>query len=209
MATIGIAGVNYEVYGALAAANAYFAAASQGAPWLAAESSLRNQALVTATRVFERTGWSGNPTDTVVPVPPATLPLSAGEQALQWPRTGLVDRNGVALDSTSIPTDVINGNFEYALDLINTPSVQTDDVRGSNVKSTKSLERVEGAVTVSSEQVNFIPTIGRFAQFPKIVQDYIGLWLDSSGSLTLSFVSGTDAEALELDFGFAGPQGLP
>ena len=96
MGQITIAGVEYEIYGTLNGANAYFKAAAHGAPWFAVAGSIRSQYLVTETRVLERTGWQGAPTDTVTPVPPATLPLSAGEQALQWPRTGLVDRNGVA-----------------------------------------------------------------------------------------------------------------
>ena len=209
MATISIAGVTYEVYGSLASANAYFAAAIQGAPWASADSSVRSQALVTATRVFERTGWQGAPTDTVVPVPPATLPLAAGEQALEWPRTGLVDMNGVAVDSTAIPQDVIDGNFEYALAVINDATVQTSAQTGSNLKIDETTERVEGAITVTTKQQFFRSTLGKNGQFPTIVQDYIGQWLASTKAAVGIFAGGTDVESQSnQDFCYISP-GIP
>lgn len=209
MPTIEISGVTYEVYGDQVAANSYFKAASHGAPWLAATSALRNQALVTQTRVFERESWQGLPT---LPVD-KTQPQPAGTQPLEWGRTGLFDRNGVAVDPNSIPADIVSGAFEYALELISTPTVQTEDVRGSNLKVDKKLDRVEGAVTVSTDQQFFIPTIGALAPYPNIVFEYIGQWLGSSGAgVERSFVSGTTAttplDPPSGDFTFTG-DGLP
>ena len=209
MPQIQIGASLFEVYGDQATANAYFSAASHGAPWSAATGSLRNQALVTASRVFDRTNWQGKPTETI---DTSVVPPAGGTQFLQWPRTGLVDRNGVVVPSATVPLDVVDGNFEYALELINTPATQTDDLRGSNLSGTKLSERVEGAITVASEQTFFIPTIGRFAQYPKIVQDLVGLWLAGTATIPLSFVSGADEtsplDGAGGDFGFVTP-GLP
>jgi hypothetical protein len=197
-----------EVYDAKAAFDAYFKGATHGAPWLAAASSLRNQAIVTQMRVFDRTAWQGAPTeprDKTVPQPGST-------QALAWPRTGLVDREGVAVDSSAIPLEILQGGYEYALELINAPSVQTDDQRGSNLKTDKLTQRVEGAVTVTTEKGYFRSTLGTLPPFPTIVQDYIGLWLASSVSSPLVFTSGTEVEATfteaGLDWGYHG-SGIP
>ena len=209
MGQVTIGSTLYEVYGDLAGANAYFASVTHGAAWLALDGSVRNQALVTAMRVFERTGWDGTPTDPI----DKTQPQPAGTQPLAWPRTGLVDREGVAVDSATIPADVISGAYEYALEVVTTPSVQTADSLGSNLKVEKTTERVEGAVTVSDEKQYFFPTLGSLPAFPKLVNDYIGLWLKGGAStLGLSFASGTDAtsplEGSGGDYGYTG-DGLP
>lgn len=180
MATITVSGVVYEVYGGLSDANKYFAAAIQGSPWLAASSSTRNQALITATRVFERTRWQGAPTDAVTPVPPNALPLSAGEQALEFPRTGLVDMNGLPVPSDSIPQDMIDGSFEYALAVVNDAAIQSAAETGSNVKIDKLTQRIEGAITKATEMQFFRSTLGTQGQFPTIVQGYVGQWLAST-----------------------------
>ena len=180
------------MYGDLSGANAYFSAAIQGAPWSAASSSTRNQALVTATRVFDRTLWQGAPTDPITPAPPAIPPLTPGvAQALEWPRTGLSDQNDVAVPSDSIPLDIVNGSFEYALALINDAALQQDPSTGSNVKVDKLTERIEGAVTVSTEKQFFQPTISTAAQFPNIVQELVGQYLASTKAATGIFAGGT------------------
>lgn len=188
MPTITISGTLYEVYGNLASANSYFSAAVHGAPWAAASSSTRNQALVTATRVFERTAWQGAPTEPV----DKTQPQPADTQPLEWPRTGLSDMNDVEVPSDSIPQDVVDGSFEYALAVINDATVQTVSAPGTNQKVDNLTERVEGAVTVTTEKTFFRSTLGAHGQFPTIVQDYIGQWLASTKAAVGVFAGGTD-----------------
>jgi hypothetical protein len=205
MATITISGTLYEVYGTLASANSYFSAAVHGAPWGDASSSTRNQALVTATRVFERTGWQGAPTEPV----DKTQPQPADTQPLEWPRTGLVDMNDVDVPSDSIVQDVIDGNFEYALAVINDAAVQTVSAPGSNVKMDNLTERVEGAITVTTENTFFNSTLGKNGQFPTIVQDYIGQWLASTKAAVGNFAGGTDVCSQSgADYGYNLP-GFP
>lgn len=210
MPNIKIGSTFHAVYDTKANADAYFAAASHGAPWAVAESSTRNQLLITAARVFERESWLGDPTLPIDKSDFETQP--AGTQPLEWARTGLTDKNGVAISSASIPQDVIHGNFEYALALLNDATVQTADPTGSNVKAEKSSQRVEGAITVSSETQYFNRTLGRSSPYPGIVMDLIGQFLEGASGLTLSFVSGSDAVSAFADdaddFGYSGG-GLP
>jgi hypothetical protein len=206
--TITIGSTIYEVYGSRVLADAYFQAASHGAPWTAADGGVRNNAMVTAMRVFERTGWQGDPTEPT----DKTQPQPANTQPLVWPRAGLQDREGLALDPATIPDDILWGSYEYALELITTPSVQTDPLTGSNIKTQKSSQRVEGAITVSEEVGFFKPTLGKLPPFPTITQDYIGLWLASSVVGSQIFVSGTDVESAftdeKLDWGYTD-RGIP
>ncbi len=210
MPNIKIGTTFHAVYDTKANADAYFNAASHGAPWLAAEASTRNQLLVTAARVFERETWLGDPTLPIDKSDFETQP--SGTQPLEWARTGLTDKNGVAISSASIPQDVIHGNFEYALALLNDSTVQTADPTGSNVKAEKSSKRIEGAITVSTETQFFNPTLGRSSPYPGIVMDLIGQFLEGASGLTLSFVSGTDATSPFADggddFGFTSG-GIP
>lgn len=210
MPNIKIGSTFHAVYDTKANADAYFNAASHGAPWLAAEGSFRNQLLVTASRVFERETWLGSPT---LPIDKSDFESQpAGTQPLEWGRTGLTDKNGVAIPSDSTPLDVIHGFFEYALALLNDATVQTADPTGSNVKVSKSSQRVEGAITVSAETQFFNPTLGSSNPYPGIVMDLIGQFLEGASDLTLSFVSGTDATSILADdagdFGFTDG-GLP
>ncbi len=210
MPNITIGGTVHAVYDTKANADAYFSAASHGAPWSAASSSNRDQLLVTATRVFERESWLGSPTLPIDKSDFASQP--SGTQPLEWARTGLTDKNDVAISSASIPQDVIDGYFEYALALLNDATVQTADPTGSNVRVSKSSQRVEGAITVSTETQFFNPTLGRSSPYPGIVMDLIGQFLEGASGLTLSFVSGTDAVSAFADdaddFGYSGG-GLP
>ncbi len=210
MPNIKIGSTFHAVYDTKANADAYFKAASHGAPWAAAEGSLRNQLLTTATRVFERESWLGDP---ALPIDKSDFETQpSGTQPLEWARTGLTDKNGVAISSASIPQDVIDGYFEYALALLNDATVQTADPTGSNVKATKTSKRIEGAITVSSETQFFNPTLGSSSPYPGIVMDLIGQFLSGASGVTLSFVSGTDATSILADdggdFGFTDG-GLP
>ena len=204
MPNITIGGTVHAVYDTKANADAYFKAASHGAPWAAASSSSRDQFLVTSTRVFERESWLGTPTLPIDKSDFASQP--AGTQPLEWGRTGLTDKNDVAIPSGSIPQDVIDGYFEYALALLNDATVQTADPTGSNVKVSKSSQRVEGAITVSTETQFFNPTLGSSNPYPGIVMDLIGQFLEGASGIELSFTSGTDAVSAFADdaddFGF-------
>jgi hypothetical protein len=205
MPTVSIAGQTIEVYETLALANSYFASAFHGAPWAAAESSLRIQALVTAGSVFDRTAWQGSPTEPI----DKTQPQPASTQPLAWPRLGLVDKDGVTVPSATIPLDVRNGNLEYALALVNDATVQTNASTVSNVKVQKSTQRVEGAITVATETGFFKTPSSQDTEFPHIVMDFVGFWLSSAVGPTLAFIGGTDvASCANQDWG-TGNGGWP
>lgn len=206
MGQLTIGGVLYEIYGDRPGADAYFKAAVYGSTWSDAEGSVRNQALVTAMRVFEVTRWQGSPTQPISPVPQPPTPQPAGTQPLSWPRSGLSDQEGVPVPDSSIPIDVINGSYEYALAVLADPESVVAQQSGSNVKVQKQSQRVEGAITVSSEVQYFNPTTGRVPTFNQAVLGYISLWLEAGISGGLTTVSGTERPSNfddgRLDYGY-------
>jgi hypothetical protein len=187
MPTISISGQTIEVYQDLAQANAYFATVINGATWSAASSGDRNRALVTATNVFDRTSWQGDPTEPIdKDQPPAAL-----TQPIAWPRTGLVDRDGVSLDETEVPRDIEYGNLEYALALIEDAAILDKPTSGSNLKSDLLTEKVD-VIQVTTRKEWFTPTANKATKFPTNVFDYVGFWLDSTTGGLAVFAGGTD-----------------
>ncbi len=185
MPTITLGAV-IEVYADLAQANTYFLSAVHGAAWAAVDGNTRQRALVTATSMLERSGWRGAPTE---PIDKALSPAPS-TQPLQWPRTGLTDRNGVAVDSASIPADVVNGNMELALALINDATAQTTTSTGSNVKSVATKDKVD-VVETSVATEFFSSTSKNATRFPTIVHELLGRYLAASTTSVGIFAPGT------------------
>ena len=76
-----------------------------GTTWSGASDDLKDQSLLMATRLLdEHIEWTGSPSDVI--------------QVLNWPRTGMWDRNDIAMDSDSIPNGVRDATAEFARQII-------------------------------------------------------------------------------------------
>jgi len=175
------------VYGTTAGADAYLKASSHGATtWNALDSAAKQRFLINAARILERQAWIGAPTQTVNKTNYLAQP--ALTQPLQFPRTGLTDKNGVAVSSSTEPLQVTEASYELALSLAQSDAtVLTQAVQGSNVKEHRLLQRVEGAVQVDESTSYFAAnstTGGSGTRFPTIVQELIGFWLAGTGGDT-------------------------
>jgi len=87
-----------------AAATTYFTDAIHAAAWTAAATGTKDAGLVTATRMLDRLTWAGT--------------VTTSSNPLQWPRTGVVDRDGTAISSSVVPTEIREATYELALALI-------------------------------------------------------------------------------------------
>lgn len=159
MPTITIGSNAYEVYADVSEADEYFAAAIHAANWTAAETTTKQQALVTATRMFDRTCWQGEKTD-------------EGSQPLSWPRSGLTDSDGNAIPDIIVPDFIINGFFELALSLVDGSTVQTNATPGAQglqiIKAgSVMLQYFRGAESLQAQQ----------DRFPLPVMEYVGAYL--------------------------------
>ncbi len=142
--------VNANSYETLVEAQAYFDARLPLAGWDNADD--QNVLLVMATRVLE--GYA-NSIKTLVPaaggVPAYYLvsrrwtgsPASA-TQRLAWPRVGMFDNNGNAIDSTTIPRELKDAESEFAGQLGTTDFTLNNDVIIQGLTSVKA-----GSVSLS------------------------------------------------------------
>ena len=163
--------VNANSYLNLTDANTYFEFALGATDWSNATDATKQSALVTATRMADRKDWQGDKTVTTQP--------------LEWPRTGVVDKDGESVSTTTLPQDFQDGICELALELITDPDVQT-----TTAASAKSMRADKTSVEF------FSPSNQRVsgAIFPGISQELLGQYLLGPAGLVPT-ASGTDVES--------------
>jgi hypothetical protein len=152
-----------------AQADSYFIDAIHAAAWKSAADSTKDAALISATRMLDRSRWMGSKTSST--------------QALEWPRTGASDKNGTSISSTIIPTPIRQGTYELALALIENNSLASGSSGG--VKS----------LSTSRTSVEFwAPNKSSARRLPQIVWELVGYLLEgpAAGSAGTSF--GTDPD---------------
>lgn len=174
--------VGTNAYEDAAAGDVYFTDRINGANWLASSTALKEQALVSATSWLDRQLW----------VEEQTAPKPG--QALDWPRTGVIDEEGNAVDSGSVPQFIIDGTFELALSLIDDPTIQE-----SRSATSDNVKKVKGG----SAEIEFFFDSSTVSgtTFPQIVMELIAFYLLNSGSITSPFASGLDNVSGIQDFG--------
>lgn len=117
-ATIG--GTSSDSYVTVAQADSYHANHLHASTWTNAVEATKEVALKMATRLLdERITWSGA--------------IAVTSQALRWPRSSVYTEDNVLIESTVIPTAVINATSEFARHLIG--SDLTVDTEGKGIKS--------------------------------------------------------------------------
>jgi len=151
--------VGTNSYITVANADAYLVYAINAGNWSASDTAIKESALISATRMLDRQPWAGSKTQ------------AAPTQLLQWPRTGLTDRDGNALSDSVVPQEIIDATCELAVELINNPALASQPDTSSNIKRVK-------ADTVEIEYIR----AKNGPRFPTIITELIGLWLSSLGS---------------------------
>lgn len=210
MGQVTIGTDTYDIYGDEAGAARYFnASLSASDGWDNADADSQKKALVSATRMFDRTFWVGLPTE---PVDKNPTP-APDTQPLQWPRTGAVDCDDVPVPDDEIPDAIIAGSYELANALL-VPDNEVEETpsSGSNLKSDLLTEKVDVLQTTTRKEW-FTPTgpgSGTPAsRFPTAVNEYIRCFLSGrSGSSSVCATGLNDDSAFDDDWGFVLP-GLP
>ncbi len=191
MGTVSIQGVSFEIYGDEAGARVYLAAASHGTSWATRDRAAQLRDLVTMTRILNRQPWVGLPTDTTTPQP------------LAWPRTGVVDRNGVAVDDSVIPQDVIDAGYEIALDLGIAESTVQTDAAGTDIKIQRNLNQV-GPIRTEVLTEKFDNANQNRRRFPLIVNELLSPFLGGALVAGASFGADQCSTIEGAQYGFSG-----
>lgn len=171
--TVTISGTSYDIYGTKVLATAYMAARIGAEAWTTATAANRDKALVSATRWLDRQNWQGQKT--------------VAAQPLEFPRTGLTDKDGNAVASDVPPVLVEEASYEMALAILADASVQANITTGSNTKRVKAG---------SAEVEFFRATDG--TKLPSIAQELAGVFLDG-GARSAGCAKGTDGESTFTD----------
>jgi hypothetical protein len=157
--------------------------------WTALSSGDKDKVALMATRVLDRVAWDGDKTD------------AANDHA--WPRSGLLDRNGVAVSSSTIPEDVLMAGSELAAAIAQDAALydRAEANAGGRVQSLSA-----GPTSVSF----FRASPGASARLPFSVRDLVSLWFAGASSPSAGVTAygterpsawsdGDDPDATELD----------
>jgi hypothetical protein len=179
--TVTISAVVYDVYVIVADADDYLSASLYATDWSGATADDQARALVMATRLLDRQNWDGSKTDS--------------DNDHPFPRTGLTDENGDAIDSATIPQFIKDATAELADALIATQDVET-------FGDTAEVSRV----AAGSASVDFYRgTPGATKRFPTVVQELVGDYLAGSNSSgMIPFVDGTDEVIVDVNSDLSG-----
>ena len=177
MGQVTISGNLYDVYGDADGLKEYLAGKLGPLAYDSADTSSKSKALVSATRWIDREKWQGTMTDEVTPQP------------LEWPRTGVVDCDGDAVDPVEIPAGIINGAYELAEILLGNPTASESATTGSNTKRAKAgSAEIEFFRPGSADGSGGSGTI-----FPIPAQKLVGCYLEGAASTVAApYASGTD-----------------
>jgi len=162
-----INGNTYSAYADLVTANLYLAAQIQAVDWAGATDDQKGSALVTMSRIIDRTRWQGTQTD--------------GYEDHAWPRSGLSYPDGTPVDPNSIPSQIVDACCEGAALLI----------AGDTFQDTASTFNTTKVLKAGSVMIENFRQIGPQPRFPQIIQELIGLWLGGSTTPRGAVSSGT------------------
>lgn len=145
--------VNANSYATVAEADAYHEGRLHDESWDDVDD--KEAALIWAALLLD--GW-------MVWTGSATFPET---QALTWPRTGMLNRNGFAIASTVIPNELKNAQAELARQLALSDLTANDDVVNKNITS---IRAGSVALTFAGNDHS---------------RDYLGIWPDVTTALGL------------------------
>ena len=152
-------GASANSYVTVADAETYFDERYDSALWLDEPSTAQKERLlITATRELDRLPWLATRTTST--------------QALQWPRSGLCDRDGISLDNDTIPPEVDRATFELAYAIL--AETDFDTAALGNLAAFKKAK--VGPLEVEMRD----NVVGPSFRMPTQVKREIDLWLETS-----------------------------
>ena len=178
-------GGTYDVYGTESGFKVYMAGRIGVTAYDSATNANKQKALVSATRWLDRQKWQGAKT--------------SSSQALEFPRTGLVDKYGDEVADDSVPTAVESACYELAYILLDDATKQDNADTGSNVKKVQA-----GSASVEF----FVGSQGSGDIFPPQVLDLVRQFLDGYDTDLGAWASGYDVESQFDDDAYGLGQGM-
>lgn len=169
--TIGTSGNSYAT---ITSADTYLADAIDAGPiWDGLDPDTKSRALITATRLIDQQCLLGTKTDVA--------------NTLEFPRNGLTDKNGNAIDEDTVPSGIINGTIRLAYELSQDPTLATAQNTASNDK-----KLVAGSVSIEFFRPGSALGTSGVTRFPYSVMELIREFLCGYGDKGTPSAFGTD-----------------
>ena len=166
--TVTISTVSYPVYASVVTADAYFAARA-GSTWDDYSSLEKSQGLRTATLFLDRQRWAGAKTDST--------------NTLAWPRTGVLDVDGVAVDSATLPAALQYACCELAAALLADASILST--------ATGAAQNAKRLKAGTAEVEFFAPVAG--SRLPTAAFEWVSSFFGGApGGVSGGFATGAD-----------------
>jgi len=151
-----------DSYLSQANADTYIANHGNSTDWSGATSDQKDEALRLATQWLDLTygqRWKGI--------------RSNSDQALDWPRSGVSDRDGRAIDTDELPQKLLDATAEMALrHITETDGIMPDEADAAPVKQEKiKVGEIEESVTYAAPK----PQAKRFTIVTRLIADLIEL----------------------------------
>lgn len=146
--------IGTNTYVLLADATTYLDDSINSTAWASLDPDSQTRALISAFRILEKQPWTGSKTD----------PL----QTAEWPRTGVTDCDGTAVDDATVPDDIVSAQIELAYYLSQNPTFEADGTTGGNIRSLQA-----GSASISYFSPNDLTSGNPASRFPANIQELI------------------------------------
>ena len=157
-------GTSGNSYATVAEADTYMDDSIRGATaWAAVDADDKARALLSATRLLDKQCWIGEKT--------------AASNTLEWPRTGVTDADGNAIDENTVPTQIVNGSIELAYELSQDGTLEGAQNTGSNDKRYKA-----GSVELELFRPGGVLGTDGITRFPYVVMEWVREFLCGNSS---------------------------
>lgn len=167
-------GTSGNSYATIAEADSYLEdSIDAGLNWVSVDPDSKARALITATRLLDNQCWVGTKT--------------ASSNTLEWPRTGVTDADGNAVDENTVPDQIVNGTIRLAYELSQDPTLASQQNTGSNDK-----KYVAGSVSIEFFRPGGVLGTSGIQRFPFSVMELVREFLCGYGSKGAPSSFGTD-----------------
>ncbi len=155
-------------YSSRAAADIWMADRLNTEAYTSATTTKQDQALITATDFLDSQSWDGDKT--------------VSSQPLEFPRTGLSDKNGDAVDSATLPPELVEAHYLLTLAILKSSQVQfSSGTRVSGITTANTAIRF----SIFGEAINA-------GGLPNNIQQLIAIFLSKASASSLVESFGTD-----------------
>lgn len=155
MPSIPTTGTSGNSYATIAEADAFLDNLIDAGPlWLSVDPDSKARALLHATILLDNQCWIGTKT--------------ADSNTLEWPRTGVTDADGNAIDENTVPDQIVNGTIRLAYELSQDPTLASQQNTGSNDK-----KYVAGSVSIEFFRPGGVLGTNGITRFPFAVMEFI------------------------------------